>query len=134
MNSLTKLSLSTLLLRPVWVLVLVLFSFQIVSASLSQTQCHESPLHEHASVESMEHTPLHACEPQESSHTSSNDGHCNDFGFCSYGHCHVNHCSVVLLVTDMNYVLFPESLLGLGTENKLVSLLDLDKPWQPPRA
>lgn len=110
-------------------MVLVLFSFQIVSASLSITQCHEQALHEHSSSEK---TAMHDCGTHDS---SERDEHCNDFGFCLFGHCHVNHCTMVLQSSNLNsFALFPENLLGLGTENKLVSLLDLDKPWQPPRA
>ena len=128
-NFLKRLSLSRIFLRPVWVMVLVLFSFQIVSASLSITQCHEQALHEHSSSEK---TAMHDCGTHES---SERDEHCNDFGFCLFGHCHVNHCTMVLQSSNVNsFALFPENLLGLGTENKLVSLLDLDKPWQPPRA
>ena len=123
-------SFSKILLRPFWVMVLVLFSFQIVSASLSSTQCHEQALHEHSSSEK---TTLHKCTSSESS--SDKDEHCNDFGFCLYGHCHFNHCSVTLINTNIkDFALSSTDLLGLGTENKLVSLLDLDKPWQPPRA
>jgi hypothetical protein len=126
---LKHLSLNRIFLRPIWVTVLVLFSVQIVSASLSLTQCHEQALHEHSSAEK---TAMHDCGSHES---SDKDEHCNDFGFCLFGHCHVNHCMVVLQHSGVNsFALNPESLLGLGTENKLVSLLDLDKPWQPPRA
>jgi hypothetical protein len=124
-----QLSFSKILLRPIWVMVLVLFSFQIVSASLSLTQCHDQALHQHSANEK---TAMHDCGSPES---SDKDEHCNDFGFCLFGHCHVNHCSVVLLDTDLNdFALIPDSSLGLGTENKLVSLLALERPWQPPRA
>jgi hypothetical protein len=129
MNLLKRFSFSKILLRPIWVMVLVLFSVQIVSASLALTQCHDQALHQHSSSEK---NAMHDCG---SSDSSDKDEHCNDFGFCLFGHCHVNHCTVVLQDSNVNsFAVIPENLLGLGTENKLVSLLDLDKPWQPPRA
>ncbi|KHD90058.1 MAG: hypothetical protein OM95_00625 [Bdellovibrio sp. ArHS] len=118
------------LLKPILLVLIVLFSFQIVLANLSLAHCHtEVTATESGSTAGVAHGFTH-----EQDHPAD-DSHCGDLGFCLFGHCHMHHCSV--LVTDasvkMSAILIPSNL-GFLKDSQLHSILPLDKPWQPPRS
>lgn len=115
MSSQESRPLSKVFLRPLALVILILFSLQMVTAHLALTQC-----------------PAESAKAHES---SSEETHCNEFGFCLFGHCHVNHCSVLTPDLDVriHYMPTPNNI-GFIKESQLRSILPLDKPWQPPRA
>ncbi|WII73305.1 hypothetical protein QJS83_05405 [Bdellovibrio sp. 22V] len=112
-------------LRPFWVLMLFLFSLQIVSFSLTQADCHEHLTSSHVTSE----------QTVNSNGTETHQADCEDIGLCFLGHCHMGHCSVLVtsnaIVPEDYYFAKP---LTVVRESSLRSLFVQGKPWQPPRA
>lgn len=116
------------LVKPVLLVLGMLFSFQVVMSNLSLAQCHTDKITtEVGSTAGIAH--------DEHTDHSAEESHCGDLGFCLFGHCHMHHGSV--LVTELSVkvsAFIAPNKMGFFKESQLHSILPLEKPWQPPRA